>query len=112
SVGVSYPAINASDLGDIRIRLPSLETQRRIADYLDREMARIDSLIAAKEHLLELLAEKRRALITHAVTRGLNPAAPLRDSGLPWLGSIPEHCEVERLKFSLSLVEQGLSAQC
>lgn len=112
SVGVSYPAINASDLGDIRIRLPSLETQRRIADYLDRETARIDALIAAKERLLTILAEKRRALITHAVTRGLNPAAPLRDSGLPWLGMIPNHWIVQRLKYLLCSIEQGWSPQC
>src|ERR1700722_8046837 len=74
--------------------IPPIDTQRRIADYLDHEMARIDALIAAKERLLQLLTEKRRGLITHAVTRGLNSAAPLRDSGLPWLGNIAQHWEL------------------
>ena len=83
SVGVSYPAINASDLGDISIPLPSVAEQRAIAGYLNRETARLDALMAAKERWLELLAEKRRALITRVVTRGLNLAAPLRDAGLP-----------------------------
>lgn len=75
SVGVSYPAINASDLGDIQIHLPALQHQRTIADYLDRETARLDGLIAAKERVLGLLAEKRRSLITRAVTRGVEDAA-------------------------------------
>ena len=98
SVGVSYPAINASDLGDIRIPLPPCDDQRAIADFLDRETARLDALVAAKERWLELLTEKRRALITRAVTRGLNPAASLRDSGIPWLGRIPKHWRIERTK--------------
>lgn len=72
SAGVSYPAINAFDLGAIPIHLPTLQHQRAVADYLDRETARLDGLVAAKEHLLGLLAEKRRALITRAVTRGLD----------------------------------------
>ena len=98
STGVSYPAINASDLGDICVYVPSLQKQRAIADYLDRETAQIDALAAAKAWLLALLAEKRRALITRAVTRGLDPHAPLRASGVPWLGDVPEHWEVLPLK--------------
>jgi type I restriction enzyme S subunit len=98
SVGVSYPAINASDLGDIPVYLPP-ENQRAIADYLDRETARLDALVAAKERVLGLLAEKRRALITRALTRGLDPRAPLRDSGIPWLGEIPAHWELKRAKW-------------
>lgn len=90
SVGVSYPAINSSDLAAIPIPFPPLPRQRAIAAFLDRETAKIDAMIAAKERLLTLLAEKRRALITHAVTRGLNPDAPMRDSGVEWLGEIPE----------------------
>jgi len=91
SLGVSYPAINASDLGAIPLRLPPIPQQRAIADYLDRETGRLDALIAAKARLLGLLADKRWAIITRAVTRGLNPNAPLRDSGIPWLGEIPAH---------------------
>jgi type I restriction enzyme S subunit len=99
SVGVSYPAINASDLASIPVHVHPLPQQRAIADYLDRETARIDALIAAKERLLGLLAEKRRALITRAVTRGLDPDVPLRDSGIPWLGEIPAHWETERARW-------------
>ncbi len=84
---------------DFRVAVPSLRQQRAIAEYLDRETARIDALIAAKERLLGLLAEKRRALITRAVTRGLDSAAPLRDSGIPWLGQIPAHWDAERARW-------------
>ena len=78
---------------------PPLAEQRAITDFLDRETGRLDALVAAKERWLELLAEKRRALITRAVTRGLNPAAPLRNSGFPWLGQVPNHWRVERSKW-------------
>ena len=81
-----------SDIDGI-LPIPPLPQQRAIADYLDRETARLDALVAAKERVLGLLAEKRRALITHAVTRGLDPTVPLRDSGIPWLGEIPAHWE-------------------
>lgn len=108
STGVSYPAINASDLADIRISLPGIETQRLIADYLDRETTRIDALVAEKERMLALLEEKRAALISRAVTRGLNPDAPLKPSGLDWLGDIPAHWEVWRLKY-LAEVRGGLT---
>ena len=80
------------------VSLPPLPEQRAIAAYLDRETARLDVLLAALKRLLGLLAEKRQALISHAVTRGLNPAAPLRDSGMVWLGKIPAHWEVTRIK--------------
>ncbi len=99
SVGVNYPAINASDLANILVYIQPLPQQRAIADYLDRETARLDALVAAKEQLLGLLAEKRQALITHAVTRGLDSRAPLRDSGIPWLGEIPAHWKIERARW-------------
>jgi type I restriction enzyme, S subunit len=98
SVGVSYPAINASEIGNIDIPLPPLETQKRIAAFLDEKTARIDALIARKRALLGHLAEKRQALITRAVTKGLNPAAPLKDSGIDWLGQIPAHWVVMPIK--------------
>ena len=82
---------------DYRVPVPPLAQQRAIADHLDRETARLDALIAEKERLLKLLAEKRQALITRAVTRGLDPDAPIRDSGVPWLGKIPAHWEVWKL---------------
>jgi type I restriction enzyme S subunit len=78
---------------------PPISKQRAIAGYLDRETKRLDELVRAKEGLLELVAEKRRALITRAVTRGLNPKSPLRDSGIPWLGMIPAHWDQRRLAF-------------
>ena len=108
SVGVSYPAITSLDLADIPIFVPPIEKQYSIANYLDRETGRIDSLIAAKEYLLELLAEKRRAIITLAVTRGLNPDAPMRDSGMEWLGKIPSHWVVAPLKAMAEII-YGLS---
>ena len=107
SVGVSYPAINASDLAHIPVHVHPLPHQRAIADYLDRETAWVDELIAEKERLLRLLAEKRRALITRAVTRGLDPNFPLRDSGIPWLGEIPAHWDKAQLKRFLEFVTSG-----
>ena len=78
--------------------LPSVTEQRVIAAFLDRETGKIDALVAKKERLIELLQEKRAALITRAVTKGLNPNVPMKDSGVEWLGQIPEHWKVERLK--------------
>ncbi|MCW5969713.1 MAG: restriction endonuclease subunit S [Blastocatellales bacterium] len=83
---------------DFRIPVPPLSQQRTIANYLDCETSRLDALVAAKERLLELLAEKRRALITRSVTRGLDPRARLRDSGIPWLGEIPAHWETGSIR--------------
>lgn len=86
---------------NIRVTLPPLETQHRIAWFLDDKTARIDALIEKKRALLDGLAEKRQALITHAVTKGLNPDAPMKDSGIDWLGQIPMHWEVKTLKRSV-----------
>lgn len=76
--------------------LPELKVQRAIADFLDRETAQIDELIGKQERLIELLAEKRQAIITHAVTKGLDPAAPTKPSGIPWLGDVPAHWTVRK----------------
>ena len=95
SVGVSYPAINASELATLFVALPPQDEQRAIAAFLDRETERIDALIARKERQIELLQEKRAALISHAVTRGLDPNAPMKDSGVKWVGEVPKHWEVE-----------------
>ena len=96
--GVTRFGIPKSEIGALRLPRPHLAIQRAIADYLDRETGQIAALAAAKARLLALLAEKRRALITHAVTRGLDPNAPLRASGVPWLGEVPAHWEVERAR--------------
>jgi type I restriction enzyme, S subunit len=97
--GVKMPRADWDTVSNVTIPLPPLATQRAIAAYLDRETAKIDAMIDAKQRLLALLAEKRRALITHAVTRGLDPAAPMRDSGVPWIGEVPAHWEVTNLKY-------------
>ncbi len=76
-----------------------IEEQRIIADFLDRETARIDALVAKKERLIELLQEKRTGLITRAVTRGLDPTVPVKDSGVKWLGEIPAHWGVMRWRY-------------
>jgi len=94
TVGMGIPHVSGESLANLRVPLPPPDCQRAIAGYLDREMARLDAMVAAKERALGLLAEKRRALITRAVTRGLDPRAPLRDSGIPWLGEIPMHWEI------------------
>ncbi len=96
STGISYPAINASDLVRIAIPVPPIDQQSSIATFLDRETVKLDKLIAEQEKLITLLAEKRRATISHAVTRGLNPDTPMKDSGVAWLGFIPAHWEVSQ----------------
>ncbi len=100
--GSKMPRADWDYIGNMPVPLPTLQSQRVVADYLDRETARLDGLVAAKERLLGLVAEKRRALITRAVTRGLDPHAPLRDSGIPWLGKIPPHWEIERTMWLFS----------
>ena len=79
---------------NIRVSIPPLDTQRRIARFLDEKTARIDGLIEKKRELLDRLAEKRQALITRTVTKGLNPDAPMKSSGIDWLGDIPAHWEI------------------
>ena len=109
STGGGQPNLNAEKVREHKLPCPDLQTQRAIADYLDRETARLDELVAAKERVLGLLAEKRRALITRAVTRGLDRRVPLRDSGIPWLGEIPAHWELCHLKRVLATIDYGIS---
>ena len=80
---------------------------RTIANFLDHETAQIDTLIAKQEKLIELLKEKRQAVISHAVTKGLNPDVAMKDSGVEWLGQVPEHWEVSRFKFVCSDIIAG-----
>jgi restriction endonuclease S subunit len=98
SVGGGQPNLRQEDLRSLRVPLPSLAEQRSIAAFLDRETKRIDSLIAKKERQIELLQEKRAALISHVVTKGLNPNVKMKDSGIEWLGEIPEHWEAKALR--------------
>ena len=99
ATGSTYDAVTAADVGDLVALLPPLPEQRAIAAFLDRETEKIDSLIAKKERLVELLQEKRSARISRAVTKGLDLDAPMKDSGVEWLGEISAHWEVKRLKF-------------
>ena len=99
STGISYPAINASEIGDIVIALPDLAVQQRTGAFLDNELAQLDNLLEAKQNLLKLLAEKRRTVVAEAVMRGLDRAAPSRPSGIDWLGDIPAHWEIERSRW-------------
>ena len=109
--GVTRFGIPKSEIGTMRLPVPPLPQQRIIAEYLNRETARLDALVVAKERVLGLLAEKRRALITRAVTRGLDPGAPLRDSGIPWIGEVPTHWKIVRLRFLVAGIEQGWSPE-
>jgi type I restriction enzyme S subunit len=91
--------LNLELLRDIQCPLPTDYEQTQIAKFLDYETVKIDALIAKQQQLIALLQEKRQAVISQAVTKGLNPAAPLRDSGVAWLGQVPAHWEVGKLKF-------------
>lgn len=106
AAGMTRYGLDKQSISEVPIPLPSLKEQQSIANYLDRELSRIDSLISAKERLLELLAEKRRAVITHAVTRGLNGNVSLRDSDVEWLGEIPSHWEVEFARWLFKEIDE------
>lgn len=97
--GSTRDKLTQDKMGSIRLPTPPLPVQYEIADCLDRETARLDALVATKERLLGLIAEKRRALTTRAVTRDLDSRTPLRDSGIPWLGKIPGHWKTERSRW-------------
>jgi type I restriction enzyme S subunit len=107
STGVSYPAVNASEVGTIPITLPPPDEQRAIADFLEARTAKIDALLTKRRALIEKLKEKRTALISRAVTRGLNPNAKLKPSGIEWLGDIPKHWEACRLGFLVNKIGSG-----
>lgn len=109
SVGVSYPAINSSDLVNIEIPTPPFNEQEKIANFLDFETAKIDTLIEKQQRLIELLTEKRQAVISHAVTKGLNPEVPMKDSGVEWLGEVPAHWEMKKLKHVTTYNDDVLS---
>jgi type I restriction enzyme S subunit len=101
-----------NDFGALELPLPPMSEQDRIVAFLDQKTAEIDALIAKKQRQIELLDEQKAILINRAVTRGLNPIAKLKPSGIEWIGEIPEHWEVTRFKFCASALEQGWSPQC
>jgi type I restriction enzyme S subunit len=100
----TYPNLQIGDYTSAPLPVPPLDEQTAIADFLDHETTKIDELIAEQERLIELLKEKRQAVISHAVTKGLNPDAPMKDSGIEWLGQVPEHWEVTRLKYATTRI--------
>jgi type I restriction enzyme S subunit len=96
-----------SFVAEYHLSLPALSERTKIAAFLDHETAKIDALIDKQQRLIELLKEKRQAVISHAVTKGLNPNAPMKDSGVEWLGEVPEHWEVMRLKHLATNIKAG-----
>lgn len=95
-------------LVSLYVSLPPQKEQTAIAHYLDTKLGEIDALIGKQQTLLEKLAEQRTAVITHAVTKGLNPAAPMKNSGVEWLGDVPAHWDVKRLKNSIAFSKNGI----
>jgi type I restriction enzyme S subunit len=107
SLRAAQPHLNAEELGTLLVLLPSPTERRAIAAFLDRETARIDALVTKKEKLIDLLQEQRTALITCAVTKGLDPNAPMKDPGVEWLGEVPAHWEVKRIRDVAEALQTG-----
>lgn len=105
--GAKMPRVAWDFLGGMPLVVPPQVEQFGIATFLDRETAKIDALVAEQEKLIALLKEKRQAVISHAVTKGLNPDAPMKDSGIEWLGEVPAHWEVVPLKRDLEFLTSG-----
>jgi len=104
--------VHAEDIKDQYLPVPPIPEQRAIASFLDSETSKIDALVAEQRRLIELLKEKRQAVISHAVTKGLNPNAKMKPSGIEWLGDVPEEWEVLPIKHAIRSIEQGWSPQC
>jgi type I restriction enzyme S subunit len=107
SVGGGQPNINQEIVRSLKVSCPSSAEQIQIAAFLDHETTKIDALIARQQRLIELLEEKRQAVISHAVTKGLIPNAPLRPSGIDWLGDIPAHWETRNISKITSKITNG-----
>ena len=109
ATGTTRIRINLGELKKLKIPYPPFLEQETIANFLDHETAKIDTLIEKQQQLIKLLKEKRQAVISHAVTKGLNPNAPMRDSGVEWLGEVPEHWEVKMTKHVFAYAKRSLS---
>ncbi|MGM8872574.1 restriction endonuclease subunit S [Psychrobacter sp. 2Y5] len=105
STGSTFEAVSAEQVSNLLFALPTYEEQTQIANFLDYETAQIDTLIEKQQILIQLLKEKRQAVISHAVTKGLNPDAPMKNSGVEWLGDVPESWEVSKLKFVSDIID-------
>jgi type I restriction enzyme, S subunit len=108
--GTKMPRASGEQIGNIHIQLPPIFEQHIIAAFLDSETSKINTLIAKKERLIELLQEKRAALISHAVTKGLDPDVKMKDSGVEWLGEIPEHWDARQFK-RVAEISYGLTLE-
>lgn len=95
--GAKMPRASWDFIGNLSVPIPPSPEQQAIAAFLDRETGKIDALVEKKRRLIELLKEKRAALISHAVTKGLDPDVPMKDSGVEWLGMVPEHWDLRQL---------------
>ncbi len=98
STSTALPSMTQSDLGNNPVALPPFDEQKQIAQYLDKKCGEIDKAISTQEKRVELLKELKQNVITQAVTRGINPDAPLKDSGVEWIGEVPKHWDVRKLK--------------
>lgn len=107
SSGGGQPNINQEKIASLKVSAPTIKEQQNIANFLDHETAKIDRLIAHQEKLIELLKEKRQVVISHAVTKGLDPQAPMKDSGVEWFGEVPEHWSVAKLKWKAQTTSGG-----
>lgn len=105
--GSKMPRASWEFVGGVKVTTPPLDEQSKITAFLDRETAKIDALVAEQRRLMALLKEKRQAVISHAVTQGLNPDAPLKPSGIEWLGDVPAHWAVKKIKFVTASVKAG-----
>ena len=105
--GGAQPNISDTGMVSYQSAIPDLIEQEKIASFLDHETAKIDTLIDKQQQLIQLLKEKRQAVISHAVTKGLNPNAPMRDSGVEWLGEVPEHWKVAKVKNTATIISKG-----
>jgi type I restriction enzyme S subunit len=108
TIGMGIPHVNGNILKDLMMLLPTVAEQTTIAAFLDYKTSLIDATIEKKKRLMELLKEKRQAVINEAVTKGLNPNAPMKDSGVEWLGDIPEHWEVTKMKFIATITRGAI----
>lgn len=107
ATGVTRFGIPKDAIGKYKIPLPSLQQQNKIVEYLDSEIAKIDALIEKKNKLIELLEEKKKAVINQVVTKGINPDIRMKDSGIEWLGKIPQHWGVVKLKYLTDGLKYG-----
>ncbi len=103
--GTTFLELSSDELGNFKLPYPKINEQTAIANFLDHETAKIDSLIEKQQKLIELLKEKRQAVISHVVTKGLNHDVPMKDSGVEWLGQVPEHWTVSKLKHFVNVVD-------